>query len=141
MSTSSDVKENVSPQCFKGEGEVLLVCGDRNWTDRMLIRGFLEVYNPSLVIEGEAYGADTIAREEAEDLGIPVMKVFAEWDKYGKGAGHIRNGKMLDGEPDLVLAFHSKIEESKGTANCLSQAEDRDIEYFLVEDRWTYEAD
>jgi len=40
----------------------------------------------------------------------------ADWEKYGKASGPIRNRKMFKlGQPDLVLAFHNDIYKSKGT--------------------------
>ena len=117
---------------MKTKATKVLVCGDRRWASRLIIMKYLEALKPSLVIEGEAKGADTMARIAAEELGIPVQKFPAEWGKYGKAAGPIRNKQMLDEKPDLVLAFHFDIEGSSGTANCLCQAEDRGIDYYLV---------
>ena len=34
----------------------------------------------------------------------------------------IRNGEMLRDAPDLVLAFHNNIAESRGTADMIRQA-------------------
>lgn len=102
----------------------LLVCGDRNWTSVESVLSQIELLNPSLIIEGEARGADSIAREVAIHLGIPVLKFPADWSKHGKAAGPIRNAQMLkEGRPDFVLAFHHNIEESKGTKNMIMIAE------------------
>lgn len=57
------------------------------------------------VIHGAAKGADRLAGEWAAYQGINVIEVPAEWDKYGKRAGFLRNQKMLTYEPDLVVAF------------------------------------
>ena len=52
----------------------------------------------------------------ANKLGMQVMAVPADWDKYGKAAGPIRNRHMFRlGKPDLVLAFHKDITKSRGT--------------------------
>ena len=58
----------------------------------------------------------------------------AEWDTFGKAAGPIRNGWMLKMEPDLVLAFHNDIRQSKGTANMVSIARKKGIEVKIFED-------
>lgn len=79
--------------------------------------------NPAVVIEGEALGADTLAREAAEYFGIEVERYPANWTLYGRAAGPIRNNQMLtEGKPDLVVAFHHDIEHSKGTKNMVKQA-------------------
>ncbi len=108
----------------------VLVCGDRHWQDKDTILAVLaKLDNVEVIIEGEAKGADTIAREVGEVYGIPVLPFPAEWGKFGKGAGPIRNKQMLkEGRPDLVIAFHANITESKGTKNMLEQARNRGIE-------------
>lgn len=68
------------------------------------------------LIEGEARGADLIAKRAGEALGMQILPFPANWDKYGKRAGYIRNQQMLDeGHPDLVVAFYSRPVKSKGT--------------------------
>lgn len=106
-----------------------LVCGARDYAGEETLfatltllavdRGF-----PSVVIEGEARGADTMAREWAEHFMLPVEKYPANWTKYGRAAGPIRNRQMLtEGKPDLVVAFYSgPPTESRGTANMVKQA-------------------
>lgn len=47
----------------------------------------------------------------------------------------IRNKQMLDeGKPDLVLAFHTDIENSKGTKNMIYQAKKRGIKVILIKE-------
>jgi hypothetical protein len=82
-----------------------------------------------VVIEGEARGADTMGRLAAEDFGIPVLKFPANWGVYGKVAGPIRNRQMLsEGRPDLVLAFHNDIANSRGTKDMVKAAMKAGIE-------------
>ena len=102
----------------------ILICGNRNWNNRELIRNFLlTLSKDTIIIEGEANGADKIAREEAEKLGMNVERYPAEWDKYGRAAGPIRNTEMREkGKPDKVVAFHNDISKSKGTKNMIEQA-------------------
>lgn len=105
----------------------VLVCGDRNYADKEAIKrtllDLLRAYDITCIIEGEAKGADTLGRIVAEELGITVEKYPADWLKYGRSAGPIRNRQMLvEGKPNLVIAFHDDIEHSKGTKNMLEQA-------------------
>ena len=61
---------------------------------------------PLLVIEGEQRGVDLLAREWAEEKGLEVKGFPADWDKYQKRAGFIRNAQMLEeGKPQAVVAF------------------------------------
>ncbi len=49
----------------------------------------------------------------------------AEWMKYGKAAGPIRNARMLaEGKPDLVVAFPG----GRGTADMLRRVREAGIE-------------
>ena len=103
----------------------VLICGDRNWTDVKAIEDYVRTLpKDTVVIEGEASGADSIARRVAEKYGLKVVAYVAQWTTYGRAAGPIRNRQMLEeGKPDIVVAFHNNIESSKGTKNCLRQAE------------------
>jgi hypothetical protein len=110
----------------------VIICGSRDWTDHKLIRAFLKTLQKEnkelIVIEGEARGADTIAREEAESLGIAVEKYPARWDLYGRAAGPLRNLEMLEkGKPDLIVAFHDDFIHSKGTKDMVTHGMKREI--------------
>lgn len=76
-----------------------------------------------VIIEGEAYGADKMARNWAIAHHISYVPYPAQWQKYGRAAGPVRNKQMLDeGKPDLVLAFHHDIDKSKGTKDMVAIA-------------------
>lgn len=101
----------------------LLVCGDRNWADRAAVARFIAEADPEVVIHGAARGADSLAGEEATRLGISVEAYPADWTRYGRAAGPVRNQQMLtEGRPDAVLAFHEDITNSKGTADMVRRA-------------------
>jgi 8-oxo-dGTP pyrophosphatase MutT (NUDIX family) len=101
----------------------ILVTGDRNWKDRDAIRIAFERFKPTLVVEGESAGADRLAREVAEEMGIPVEPHPADWPRFGEMAGPIRNGEMIATNPEIVLAFHDSLNESRGTADCVRKAQ------------------
>jgi YspA, cpYpsA-related SLOG family len=99
------------------------VCGGRDFKDKNWIRRQLQYLDETkgidLIIHGCASGADSISGEWAKSHAIPVREFPADWDKYGKAAGPIRNKQMLtESEPDAVLAFPG----GKGTANMIKQA-------------------
>lgn len=70
-----------------------------------------------VLIEGEADGADKLSRIIGEAMGYRVERYPAQWDKFGRAAGPIRNQQMLDMKPDSFLAFHHDLSKSKGTAD------------------------
>jgi hypothetical protein len=113
----------------------ILFCGDRNWTNYKLIADIVADFKPDVVIEGEARGADSMARDAAEYFGIPVEAYPANWEVHGKAAGPIRNTQMLkEGKPDLVVAFHNDLQNSKGTLNMVTQARKQNIKVYVYTD-------
>lgn len=104
----------------------LLVTGARIWDDVWTIENFLDMvhaYHPDLVVvHGDCpKGADRIVRDWAEENEVPQERYPADWDKYGKPAGHIRNKQMVDTKPHLAASFVRG--ESRGTNNCISHIE------------------
>ena len=105
---------------------VVLVTGDRDWNNYDSIRTELEkLPSGSAVVHGACRGADRIAGEIAEELGLEPRPYPADWRRYRGGAGPIRNQQMLDEEPEisLVLAFHPDLTKSKGTKDMVERSE------------------
>jgi len=104
----------------------IIVCGDREWTNQGVIDRELEalaIEFPKLtIIEGCARGADSMAESWADWYEVPIIHRPADWDRYGKAAGPIRNRAMLDEGPDLVVAFHRNLNKSRGTRNMVEIA-------------------
>lgn len=110
----------------------VLVCGSRHFNDKELMEDVLKQWDISCVVEGEARGADTLAREYAERHGLDVLPFPALWDKHGRAAGPIRNRQMLvEGKPELVIAFRGP--NSRGTQNMIDQAKKAGIEVVVVD--------
>ena len=110
----------------------ILFCGDRNWTNYKVIADVMADLQPQVVIEGEAPGADLMAADAADYFGMPVERYPANWELYGRAAGPIRNTQMLnEGNPDLVVAFHNDIQNSKGTLNMVNQARKKNIKVMV----------
>lgn len=119
-------------------GMRVLVCGDRHWTDQTLVETMLFGYNRDdelVLIEGCAPGADTCACAWGRDElpGDRHMHFPAAWDRYGRGAGPRRNEQMLvQGQPDIVLAFHNDLTQSKGTKDMIARAMGAGVHVFHV---------
>jgi len=114
----------------------VLVCGDRHWKDHTHLEEVLDTYNDlykfTAVIHGCAPGADTMAGNWAEFWELDVCPYPADWSKYGKSAGPIRNQQMLkEGKPDIVIAFHDHLRSSKGTKDMARRALKAGIPVFL----------
>jgi hypothetical protein len=127
---------------------IVLVCGDRNWISATVVERSLEHLRthrpePLTVVEGGARGADRcagrwVARMRAR--GVGWVRVPANWERYGRRAGPIRNQQMLDyllqgremGQTVGVLAFHRDIDSSKGTRDMIQRAQKVDVPVKLV---------
>ncbi len=114
----------------------VLICGGRDFTDKKLFHNTMNEIDPStdekmlgdpelVVIHGGAKGADMMADEWAVVSWKNIERYKADWGKYGRGAGPIRNQQMIDeGKPDLVIAFPG----GKGTADMVRRAKKAGIE-------------
>lgn len=70
------------------------------------------------IVSGCARGADTLGEQFAADYQLPVKKFPADWEKYGKAAGPIRNADMA-AYADAGIALWDG--ESRGTLNMIDQ--------------------
>jgi hypothetical protein len=105
----------------------ILVCGGRDFKDQQYFNdcmgGVCEIN--TTIIQGEAKGADSMAKQYARDWGFICESYPANWAKYGKKAGYLRNKQMLDeGKPDIVVAFPG----GKGTKMMVELAKKYNIE-------------
>lgn len=108
----------------------ILVTGSRDWTYKKLVEDALSKLKSDIgdviLIHGNCVGLDKIAGEIGIKLGFEIKVMDADWNKYKKAAGPIRNKQMIDEllkyKNKHFLAFHDNLELSKGTKNCVSQA-------------------
>lgn len=111
----------------------ILVCGGREYDDYETLSAYLDNFHepqPIVIITGDAKGADFLGRVYAKLCGFEWIEFKAEWKKYGKAAGPIRNQQMLDkGKPDLVIAFPG----GTGTADMVRRAKAAGVEVEEVE--------
>lgn len=103
----------------------ILVTGSRYWTDKQKIKdsilaqvGPLDEPIATYIVHGGANGADSLAGEVARECGFREVVFRADWKRWGRAAGPMRNAEMLDrSDPDVVLAF--PIGKSSGTRHMM----------------------
>lgn len=111
----------------------VLVCGSRHWRDYIKIRDRLAKLPPdTIIVEGGCEGADLLARRAAMELGLDVVEFPANWKRYGRAAGPIRNDRMLKTGVKLIIAFHENFETSSGTKDTVTKARNLKIEVELI---------
>jgi predicted Fe-Mo cluster-binding NifX family protein len=114
----------------------VLCCGSRTFTDlKVIISAFETLLKEGpidSVIQGGAMGADYFSSLEAARRGIKVFEFPAEWEKYGRSAGYVRNAQMLKENPDVVLAF--QVGKSPGTENMVQIAQKKGIRVIIYKE-------
>jgi hypothetical protein len=97
----------------------VIVAGAVAWVDAGAIRRELEKLSAgTVVIHGDCPGADALAGLIATELGFTVeamAKNAADRSRYQRAAWKGLNERMLASRAELVLVFHTKFEESKGS--------------------------
>ena len=101
----------------------VLVCGGRSFTDMDKVSRVLADADAqeeiTLLIHGNARGADALAASWAIRNRILTLEYPADWATHAKSAGPIRNQRMLGASrPDLVIAFPG----GRGTADMVKRA-------------------
>lgn len=111
--------------------KIVLVCGSRDYDDHKFIFEQLNIlflkYGIKKIISGGCSGADSLAEKYAKNNNLPITIIKANWKKYGKKAGPMRNKKMIKLKPNIVVAFSSKHYLTPGTKNMVSLAEKKGI--------------
>src|SRR5260221_13374048 len=115
------------------EGLRVLVCGGRDYSDAVVVGAWLgaieKKWGIAVIIHGDARGADTLAKFYGEFRRLQVSAYPADWRRYGRSAGPIRNEFMLrDSKPDLVVAFPG----GAGTADMVRRAKAADVSVMAI---------
>lgn len=113
----------------------LIIAGSRTITDYNKVReaviesGYWKQYGKSIeVVCGMAKGVDLLGLEFATRNNLIVHEFPADWNKYGKRAGMIRNKQMGD-FADALLAVYDG--ESRGTKQMIEYAQEIGIPVFV----------
>lgn len=73
------------------------------------------------IVSGGARGADTLAERYAAQEGIRFTLFKAEWEKYHRAAGPLRNAKVVS-YCDKLIAFYINEAKSTGTKDAVKRA-------------------
>ena len=111
----------------------VLFCGGRDYSNieyfKKVFEYIIKKYNITCIVHGGASGADYLAGYFARLHNIPVIIYYADWKKYNKAAGIIRNKEMLEKEkPDLVAAFPG----GNGTKHMIKITKEKNIKCLVV---------
>jgi len=84
---------------------------------------FKEIYKKGdiIVSGGCPKGGDKFAEEISERLNIPIVIHYPQWEKYGKGAGFVRN-TLIAKDCDVVIACVAE-DRKGGTEDTIKKVE------------------
>lgn len=109
-----------------------LIVGSRGYTDYASFKAkcdaLLADKTDIEIVSGGASGTDTMAERYARELGYSLQIFPADWSRYGKRAGYVRNREMhsyISTHADCgVIAFWDGV--SRGTAQSIALAREFD---------------
>jgi len=111
----------------------VIVAGSRGWTDYDTVRSTLDIVTEGAknleVVSGTARGVDQMGERYASERGLPCTRFPAEWRRYGKRAGYLRNEQMADYADTLVAFWDGK---SPGTEHMINLARSRNMTITVV---------
>lgn len=111
----------------------VIIAGGRDFDDYRLLQRtcnwvFKDVDDLEIV-SGGAKGADRLGERYAKEIGLTPTVMKAEWDKYGKSAGGIRNSKMAEYADALIAFFDGS---SRGTSDMIKKARRENIHVLII---------
>jgi hypothetical protein len=109
----------------------VIIAGSRSINDIELVKyAVLESgFDITEVVSGRARGVDTLGEIWARENNISLAYFPADWKKYGRAAGPIRNAEMAKYGEALIAIMESG---SKGTANMVKNAKALGLEIFIL---------
>lgn len=109
-----------------------IIAGSRSCTDIEVLRRAIRLcgWVPDVVISGGARGVDKLGEQWAAENNVPVEQYLADWNKYGKSAGYIRNVKMAENANSLIAIWDG---ESVGTRHMIDIAKKKRLHVFVYQ--------
>ncbi len=108
-----------------------IIAGSRTFDDFDLLCSTISglPWSISEVVSGGAYGADALGEKWAREHHVFLKRFPAQWEKYGKRAGYLRNVEM--GEyGEALLAFWDGV--SRGTKHMINIARKKGLQVMVI---------
>ena len=109
----------------------VIIAGSRGFSNYKLLKEKCNEYLREkrkeyniIIISGGARGADTLGEKYAQDEGFSLEVFPANWNKFGKSAGFIRNEQMAEIADALIAFWDGK---SHGTKHMIEIMEDKKL--------------
>lgn len=109
----------------------VIIAGSRGFSNYKLLKEKCNEYLREkrkeyniIIISGGARGADTLGEKYAQDEGFSLEVFPANWNKFGKSAGFIRNEQMAEVADALIAFWDGK---SNGTKHMIEIMENKKL--------------
>ena len=118
----------------------VIVSGGRDFENysylkESLYKILVDIKEPIVIVSGGANGADMLGERYARSKGYEIERHPAQWELFGRSAGHRRNAEMgisvKENGKGMLVAFYDM--KSKGTSNMIDIAERYNIPYRVIE--------
>ena len=122
---------------FREKEVFVTVAGPRDYTNKEFVDKMLEEILsdilakevlPIHIVEGGAYGVDSLAKLYALQNELPYTEIKADWDKYGRSAGPRRNQKMAEMSDYCIVFFKG----SRGSASMITEALKKNVPVYVI---------
>ena len=115
----------------------IIIAGSRDFSDYDLLKRTLAKRQQSLedvtIISGTARGADRLGERFAVEHNLKLIRMPADWDRYGKRAGYLRNVAMAEHASEatgVLYAFWDGC--SRGTQHMINIAKKHALEVHII---------
>ena len=109
--------------CFK-----VIIAGGRDFNDYVELKKYcnhlLKNKKNVEIVCGMARGADLLGKKYGEEKGYKIKKFPANWDKFGKFAGYIRNVEMGEYADAAIIFWNG---ESKGSKHMIDVSTEKNL--------------
>lgn len=108
----------------------IIIAGSRTISDYNIVTSAVKASNfvPSIIVSGGARGTDKLGERYGQDNNILVEVFPANWAKYGKRAGRIRNNEMAEFADALIAIWDGS---SPGTKHMMNEMKKLDKPVFV----------
>lgn len=108
----------------------VIIAGSREIADYSLVLSAIEIanFNITAVVSGCARGVDRLGERFAGDCNLDILRYPADWDKFKRSAGFIRNEEMAKNS-DALIAIWDGV--SPGTKNMIANAKKYGLKIYI----------
>ena len=113
----------------------LIIAGSRGFNNYYFLKEQVTIFLATLrepfpeIISGGASGADTYGEWYAKERGLKIIRMPANWNKYGRAAGPIRNEEMAKIADACIIFWDGK---SAGSRNMIDMCVKYNLKYCVI---------